>query len=332
MNLLILGGTAFLGRAVATHALARGHSVTCAARGSAPAPEGCTFVPLDRDDLDGLAPVADRRWDAVVDLSRDPRHVARAVSDLDPAHWVLVSTANVYAGFDRREQAESSPTLAPLEDLDDSADYGRAKITCEASVRGARASSTVIRPGLIGGPGDASGRSGYYPWRFAHPTSTDVVVPDAPDMPVAMIDVDDLAAWIVDVAQRRLHGVYNATGTTTTLREALRISAEAARSTATPLWVDPRTLAEADVAPWMGEVSLPLWIDDPTWRWFATLDTTAARAEGLVTRPLAATIARALAYERSRAVLHGRSPDRAGLSDDDERRVRALALGGARGR
>lgn len=332
MDLLILGGTAFLGRAVATHALARGHSVTCAARGSAPAPEGCAFVRLDRDDVDGLAPVADRRWDAVIDLSRDARHVARAVSDLDATHRVLVSTANVYAGFDSPEQTEDSPTVAPLEDLDDSADYGRAKITAEASVRGAPASSTVIRSGLIGGPGDASGRSGYYPWRFAHPTDADVVVPDAPDMPVAMIDVDDLAAWTVDVAERRLHGVYNATGTTTTLRDALRISAEVARSAATPLWVDPRTLTEAGVDPWMGEASLPLWIDDPTWRRFATLDTTAARAEGLVTRPLAATLARALEYETPRAVLHGRSPDRAGLSDEDERRVRALVAGGARRR
>ena len=94
----MLGGTAWLGRTVAREALARGHDVTCLARGSAPPPDGVAFVAADRDADDGLAVVAGSRWDAVVDVSRQPGQVRRAVRDLDTGHRVFVSTGNVYAG------------------------------------------------------------------------------------------------------------------------------------------------------------------------------------------------------------------------------------------
>ena len=90
MRILVLGGTAWLGRTVAVEALARGHDVTCAARGSAAPPDGVVFVGVDRDDDEGLAPLVGTRWDAVVDVSRQPGQVRRAVRDLDTAHRVLV--------------------------------------------------------------------------------------------------------------------------------------------------------------------------------------------------------------------------------------------------
>src|SRR4051794_21430396 len=99
MELLVLGGTAFLGRAIARTAVQRGHSVTCAARGTAPAPEGTAFVVVDRDEDAGLRPVSGRTWDAVVDVSRQPGQVRRAVRDLRTHHWVLISSTNVYARF-----------------------------------------------------------------------------------------------------------------------------------------------------------------------------------------------------------------------------------------
>src|SRR6185503_13006694 len=97
MRMLVLGGTAWLGRTVALEALRRGHDVTCLARGSADPPPGATFVSADRDLDDGLAAVADGTWDAVVDVTRHPGHARRAVRDLVARHRVLVSTGNVYA-------------------------------------------------------------------------------------------------------------------------------------------------------------------------------------------------------------------------------------------
>jgi nucleoside-diphosphate-sugar epimerase len=320
MNLLLLGGTAFLGRAIAWEAVSRGISVTCAARGSAPAPEGTAFVRADRDAEDGLAEVAGRRWDAVVDLTRQPGQARRAVRDLRADHWVLVSSGNVYARFDRPEQDESAPLLEPLagDVMEDMSQYGPAKVACEEAVRRAVDSWTIVRSGLIGGAGDWSGRSGYYPWRFAHPTGADVLVPPEAEFPCALIDVADLSAWIVDCAQRRIHGTFNATGPTTTLGRVLDAAREAAGSAATARPVPADVLAAAGVGAWMGPMSLPLWIDVPSWRWFATMDTSAARARGLRTRPLLDTLRAALASEEQRT-----EPRGTGLSDAEERALRS---------
>ncbi|RIK12139.1 MAG: oxidoreductase, partial [Acidobacteria bacterium] len=115
MELLLLGGTAFLGREVARAALARGHAVTCLARGTAPAPEGVDLVAADRDRDDALAAVSGRTWDAVVDLTRQPGHARRAVRDLATRHWVFVSTANVYVEGPEVDRAESTPLAPALE-------------------------------------------------------------------------------------------------------------------------------------------------------------------------------------------------------------------------
>lgn len=323
MEILVLGGTAWLGCTVAEEAVRRGHRVTCLARGSAPEPDGATFVAGDRDEDDGLAPVAGTAWDAVVDVSRQPGQVRRAVRDLTTGQYLFVSTGNVYATFDTPEQDEDSPLREPLDGdvMADMETYGEAKVACELAVRSGAAPATVVRCGLIGGPGDETGRSGYWPWRFAHPVADRVVVPDDLDFPCAMVDVRDLATWLVTLVESRTEGVFNATGPTTPLRDVLGTAADVAGSPARPVTVGASRLAELGVEPWMGPVSLPLWIADPAWRWFATMETARARAAGLVTRPLRETLADALEWEESGRTM----PRRAGLTDPDERRVLTAA-------
>lgn len=326
MNLLLLGGTAFLGRAVAREARDRGISVTCLARGSAPPPEGVELVRADRDRDDALAAVSGHRWDAVIDVARQPGHVRRAVRDLGTRHWVLISTGNVYARFDRPEQDEQAALLPPLDGdvMADMTDYGPAKVACEDVVRTAPAPAAIIRAGLIAGPGDWSGRSGYYVWRCAHPTAEDMLVPPDLAFPCALIDVDDLAAWVVSCAVDRIEGTFNATGPTTSLGDLLETCREVVGDGAPVVRPVPADVLEREeVAEWMGPKSLPLWITDPDWRFFATLDTSQARAYGLRTRPLGETMARALEYELTRD-----EPRQAGLSDEDEIALRA-ALDGA---
>ncbi len=319
----MLGGTAWLGRTVAQEALRRGHDVTCLARGSAEPPPGAAFVTGDRDLENGLDAVAGQTWDAVVDVTRHPGHARRAVRDLSARHRVLVSTGNVYARFDAVEQGEDSPLRGPLDGelMTDMEVYGEAKVSCENAFRDADGSATIVRSGLIGGPGDSSGRTGYWPWRFAHPVGERVVVPDELDFPCAIIDVRDLATWLVTVAEHRGDGTFNATGPTAPLGEVLGIAAEVAGSHAELLPVAREVLAVLGVGAWMGPASLPLWIDDVEWRGFATLDTSRARAAGLVTRPLDETLRDTLAFEETRT-----EPRRAGLTDDDERRVQEAVL------
>lgn len=284
------------------------------------------MVRADRDEDDGLpaAGVASQSWDAVIDVSRQPGQVRRAVRDLVTRHWVFVSSGNVYRGFDTLEQDESAPLTDALDGdiMTDMSVYGPAKVACEEAVGGAPGSATIVRSGLIGGPGDWSGRTGYYPWRFAHSTGPDVLVPPDPEFPCALVDVDDLAAWIVHVASERIDGTFNATGPTMTLAAVLeaarRVAAEATgREAPAPRHVPDAVLAANGISAWMGPASLPLWIDDPAWRYFATLDTRAARAQGLTTRPLEDTLRRVLAYEDSRT-----ESRHCGLTDEDERRLR----------
>ncbi len=320
MKVLILGGTAFLGLAIASVAVSRGHDVTCAARGERPAPPGARLVVLDRDDDNGLAAVRGQRWDSVIDVSRQPGQVRRAVRDLDTAHYTFISSANVNADFTRLEQREDAPLVEPLagDVMVDMSAYGAAKVACEQAGRDGVVSSTIIRSGLIVGPGDPFGRAGYYPWRFAHPSGPDVLVPDDLEFPCAMVDVRDLAAWVVLACEHRIAGTFNATGPTIALGEVLNAARNAAGSAVPIRPVPVASLAAAGVTAWMGPRSLPLWIDDPDWRYFATLDTSAAREHGFTTRPLVEILVDNLAWEEARAESRA-----AGLTDDEERALRA---------
>ncbi|MCA9832587.1 MAG: NAD-dependent epimerase/dehydratase family protein [Thermomicrobiales bacterium] len=318
LRILLLGGTGFLGRAITAAAVTRGHEITCLARGNGEILDGTVFVQADRDDDNTLAAVSDQSWDAVIDLTRHPVHARRAVRDLSAQHWVYVSTSSVYIRGDVLEQDETGPVVDALDSdfLTDMSLYGAAKVACENVYREHRASHTIIRSGLIGGNGDHTGRTGYYPWRFAHASGEDVLVPD-PTFPVAMIDVEDLAAWIIACAEQQHYGTFNATGNTTTLSEVLDLSQKITGSGAVPYVVSNEVLDAHGIGSWMGPKSLPLWVNDPRFRYVATLDTTAARKHGLTLRPLRDTLAAALEYEE-----HRQQPRLAGLSDEEEEQLR----------
>lgn len=321
-----------LGRAVAVEATSAGHDVTCLARGVAGAvPDGVTWVRGDRDLPDGLAEVAaaESRWDAVVDVSRQPGQVRRAVAALEPVadHFAFVSTGNVYAVHSRLASDESVPLLSPLDDdvMADMSVYGEAKVACEAAVlEGFGAERSLIaRAGLIGGPGDVSGRSGWWPWRFAHPVGAHgaVLTPDDPTLPMSLIDVRDLAAWLVRCAAARTAGVFDAVGEPDTLGRLLATAREVAGHDGPVVPAPAEWLAEHGVQEWMGDDSLPLWISDPEWRGFGAHTGAAARAAGLTNRPVAETLRDAAAYEEGRDAAE---PRRCGLDDETERELLGL--------
>lgn len=321
-----------LGRAVAAHAVADGHEVTCLARGVAGGvPDGARWVRGDRDQPDGLVAVtaAGAQWDAVVDVSRQPGQVRRAVAALEPitSHFLFVSTGNVYADHSRLASDESVPLLSPLEGdvMADMSVYGEAKVACEAAVLdGFGADRTLIaRAGLIGGPGDASGRSGWWPWRFAHPVGADgaVLTPDDPQLPMAIIDVRDLAAWLVRCADAGTSGVFDAVGEPDTLGGLLSAARGVAGHEGPVVAVPAAWLAEHGVQEWMGDDSLPLWICDEEWRGFGSHTGAAARAAGLTCRPVTDTLRDAAAYEEGREVT---DPRRCGLRDETERELLGL--------
>ncbi|RYP85341.1 epimerase [Nocardioides guangzhouensis] len=319
MRILVLGGTVFLSRAVAVEAVARGHDVVCACRGtSGRVPDGAEHVVLDRTTGDWPALSG---FDAVVDVSRTPSHVRSAVAALPEAHWVFVSTCSVYA--DHRALG-GTPATTPLidaitEDVDWTSSpeaYGGMKVACEQIVQDGAATSAVVRPGLIAGPGDPTGRFTYWPVRLAEPGP--VLAPPADDV-VQTIDVRDLAAWVVHAAETRLEGVYDGVGAATLRADFL---AEVARGVADTVpdfaWSSEEFLATHEVAAWHGPRSLPVWVPGKDDRGFMAHDVAPSLAAGLRLRPLADTARDTLAWVRS-------DPDAVvtGLTVDEERAVLA---------
>lgn len=330
MRILVLGGTAWLGRTIAAEAVARGHEVVCLARGtSGGAADGVRLVVADRERADAYDGVRGR-WDAVVDVARTPGHVRGAVAALDAERYLLVSTGNVYADHSRPDQDETAALLDPDEASDDPTEaYGRGKAACERAVLAAFGDRALIaRAGLIGGPGDPSGRSGYWPWRFAHPSGDAVLVPDAAERPTQVVDVRDLVTWLIDVAERGLGGVFDAVGPQVPLGEHLAVARRIAGHAGAVVPADEAWLAAQGVAEWSGPRSLPLWLTEEDWQGFTARVGSRARAAGLAHRPLEATLRDVLAWEE-RQPLH---PHGAGLADEEERdllRLLGAAGGGA---
>jgi nucleoside-diphosphate-sugar epimerase len=330
MRLLVLGGTAFVGGAVAAEAVVRGHDVTCAARGkSGSVPYGATHVPIDRDQPDGLAPLAGSAFDAVVDVAPiSYPWVADALRLLAPGagHWTFVSTVNVYADNETPGQRPDAPLLEPLRDSvpDDerrSIDpnrYGGIKVASENAVRETMdGRAFVVRPGLITGPGDRSDRFGYWPGRLSR--GGRAVVPDSPDQPIQIIDVRDLAEWIVTAGERRTTGTYDGVGPVGRLGDLLGRIAGLAGGGAELVPVAPEKLTELGVNHYGGPQSLPLWLPPSHWG-MKSHDPEPSLAAGLRVRPLADTVAGALATERELGLDR---PRRSGLSADEEASILA---------
>lgn len=323
MRLLILGGTAFLGRATARAALDAGHEVVCLARGaSGSVVDGAELVWGERSTPDGYNGLIGE-FDAVIDVARDPLHVRTALDALSGRayRWLFVSTINVYERVGPEAiGADESAALLEAWHGDDwtPGQYGAGKVTCERLVAQAFPKAHLIaRAGLLAGPEDTTDRTGYWSLRFAHPSRPDdkVLVPHVPDAKVQLIDVRDLAKWLVRCAQDGTTGVFNATGPSVPLHAVLATARRVAGHTADLVAVPPDWLQAHAVSPWMGERSLPLWVPWPELAGMMSVDAGAARQVGLEVRPLADTFTDTLAWELQAGP--GR-PRNAGLSPADE--------------
>ncbi|MGZ4486318.1 MAG: NAD-dependent epimerase/dehydratase family protein [Nocardioides sp.] len=321
MRILVLGGSVFLSRAVAEEGVRRGHDVTCACRGSSGSlPTGVTHLPFDRSREDATALPTD--VDAVVDVGRLPSWVRAAVDRVPDAHWVFVSTVNVYAD---ESTPGGRPGTLPLreprdEDVDLAEDpeaYGPMKVACERIVRAGATSATVVRPGLIVGPGDPSGRYTYWPARLRDlADGEEVLAPGDPGDTVQVIDVRDLAAWIVTAAEQRTVGDLDGVGPVSRIADVLAETAAGCGVRPSWRWVPQDALAEQEVAPWSGPRSVPLWLPRPAYDGMLAHDVAPSLEAGLVLRPVADTARDTLAWLAA-------TPDAAvtGLTREEERAV-----------
>lgn len=308
MKILILGGTAFLGRHLVDAALARGHEVTLFNRG-VHAPELFPNVERLKGDRKGdLEALRGRSWDVVFDTSgyvpSDVEKSARLLAD-NVEHYTFISSQSVYPSFEKpgiderhpvqtltdeqvraAEQVvpEGTPVAVNYEEM-----YGGLKALCERAADEAMQGRALnVRAGLIVGPHDYADRFTYWVRRVSQ--GGEVLAPGKPDSPVQIIDARDLAEWIVRMAESRRTGTFNATGPDyklkmeTLLETCKRVMGSDARF----VWVDSKFLKDAGAGEWQ---EVPLWFaDEHILANFMSLDISRALEAGLTFRPLAETV------------------------------------------
>jgi 2'-hydroxyisoflavone reductase len=292
LRLLLLGGPRFLGRAVADAALARGHELTFFNRGRTN-PELYPDVERLVGDRDGdLGALAGATWDAVIDTSGYVPHAVRASAEAlaGSGLYCFVSSISVYAGF--AEPVDEESPLAPLGDdpadrlTSDFSNYGALKSLCEVAARetfGGRA--LVVRPGLIVGPHDPTGRFTYWPHRVGR--GGDVLAVAPPERRTQVVDVRDLGEWLVALCERGTAGTFNATHPGVGWDELLETCIAVTRSDAQITWVEEDFLLESGVGEW---IELPLWLSGPANAYADRVDVSRAVAAGIGFRPLEDTV------------------------------------------
>ena len=307
LEILVLGGTGFLGPHFVEAARAKGHKLTLFNRGKTN-PE--RFAGDQYDDIEQLqgdrktdmkALENKRKWDAVLETSAYiPADVARSTKLLGDrcGQYLLVSTISVYAKMDTPNQDESAP-LAQLADPNvtevTGETYGGLKALCEAAaLKQMPGKVTVVRPGLIVGPRDPTGRHTHWPTRLAG--GGEVIGPGDGATPVQWIDGRDLAAFLIALIEAKAMGVFNALGPErrVTIKEALDQTNSAVGGKATITWVDAAFLEQEGVSPWS---DLPMWIpNEGDMAGAGTMSNARAVAAGLTFRPIADTARDTLAW------------------------------------
>jgi 2'-hydroxyisoflavone reductase len=289
LRLLLIGGPKFVGFALIEAALARGHEVTTFNRGQTNPALFPQLEKLHGDRDGGLSPLEGRTWDAVLDTSGYvPRHVRDSARLLAGAadRYLFVSSISYYADY-REPRSETDPA-EPLDDkpddrlLTDYSNYGALKALCEQEAERAFGDRAIlVRPGLIVGPNDPTDRFTYWPHRAGR--GGPMLAP--PDQPVQMIDVRDLAGWMIRLVEDGASGPYNATSPPRALTFDSMLEACGA---ADVVQVTDEFLDEHGVEGWS---DLPCWISPGAadFAAFQLVPVDRAVAAGLTFRPLAET-------------------------------------------
>jgi nucleoside-diphosphate-sugar epimerase len=329
LRILILGGTGFIGPHQVRYALAHGHKVTLFNRGKVHIgwPGQVEQLLGDRNTGD-LKALEGREWDVCIDNPttlpswvRDAGQVLRGRIE----QYIFISTISVYAQDDK--PADESAPLASYTGKNAMAEtleslranvgelYGPLKAVSEQeAAKQFPAMATVIRPGLIVGPGDPTDRFTYWPVRLSR--GGNVLAPGDGSDPVQFIDARDLAEWTIRMAESRTFGTFNATGPEhpIQMRDMLTGVGDAVHSDARITWVSTDFLLAQKVSPWS---DLPVWVPgEGDSAGFAKRSIRNALATGLTFRPLAITAADTLAWfkqqpaDRQATLKAGLSPAR----------------------
>ncbi len=323
MQILVLGGTRFAGRAIVEAALGRGDTVTLFNRGQSNPGLFPGVETVTGDRTRDLSALGGREFDAVVDVACYEPGTARLSAQAfagRTGRYVFVSTVSVYASQATTEaQLEDAPVAVLKPGATDFAEnYGANKALCEDIIRDIYGDRALIgRPGLITGPHDPTDRFPYWPRRIAR--GGRVLAPGDPGDLTQVIDVRDLAAFLLDGIHRDRGGVFNLTGAARPFGILLDLCRTATYSDADLTWVPTSELVAAGVDPGMG---IPLWVGEPGYEAFNNVDSSRAVGSGLSCRAITETIRDTLAWDLGRG-----GPGQPGLDPAEEQRLLAAFAG-----
>lgn len=326
LKILVLGGTGFLGPHLVEAMQKRGHTPTLFNRGKT-RPELFPDVEKLRGNRDGdLTALKDRKWDAVIDTSGYVPRVVRASAELlapNIRQYVFVSSVSVYAETTKPGIDENHPVLTIPDPKTEEVmeNYGALKALCEQAAESVLPGRTTnVRPGLIVGPGDPTDRFTYWPVRVA--AGGEVLAPGNPGDPIQVIDVRDLADFILTTLEKGHVGVFTATGPrdTLTIEAMLTASKAVSGSDATFTFADAKWLETQQVAPWS---DMPAWVPyEGEGIGLSSASRTKAIAHGLTYRPLADTLRATLDWWATLPA-ERRAKQRAGITREREAAVLA---------
>ncbi len=317
LKILILGGTGFTGPHQVLFATQRGHQVTVFNRGQRQAdlPKSVEHLTGDRNTPEGVnALKGSRTWDVVIDIpTTNPRWVRDAASVLQgrARQYIFISTISTYRNYPKpgmdedselwKYEAPEDPFALTPQQASAGGLYGPLKVLSEKEAeKWFPGKTTVIRPGLIVGPGDPSDRFTYWPVRIAR--GGDVLVPGNGKDPVQIIDARDLAEWVIKMAENNTTGIYNATGPKSELTMGEMVAGIRA---AMPgdldvkfTWVNHEFLTKNQVRGWS---HMPVWVapreGNEGW---SRVSIARAVSKGLTFRPLALTARDTLEWNKTR--------------------------------
>jgi 2'-hydroxyisoflavone reductase len=295
MRILVIGGTRFVGHAMADAALAAGHDVTLLHRSATPELPGAHHLLADRDG--DLSLLADGRWDATIDVCAyvpsQVRRLHEALGDRG-GHHLFISTVSVYQEPDGAGAGEDSPLLdepdADTEEVTNQT-YGPLKVACERVARESYGDDAlaVIRPTYVVGPRDATARYPWWPLRAAR--GGPMIAPGPLGAPMQCIDARDMGAWTVRLAEDRVAGTFTAARPWTTFGALLDETVGAVESDAVLVPVDGDWLVEQGV----DGMQLPLWTEGGV-EFSLAMATSRAEDAGLTHRPFADVVRDTLAW------------------------------------
>lgn len=293
MKILIIGGGVFLGRALIDAGLANGHRITTFTRGNSELPRSGEIDCLTGDRHGDLSSINGRDWDAVIDTcAYRPEEVTSLFGAIgvNTAHYTLISSASAYADPTYEGLSENSPLRAPLPNPGKEItgdNYGPLKAEAE-SAAAAFSNRLIVRPGIIAGPYDPTDRITY--WINCVEHSERILVPAGlPSCSIQLIDVRDLASWIMAQIEFGVSGIFNTVGPEKPIimGEMLHGFARGWKREIELVEIDAESLSEIGVNL---ESDFPLHIpEDSKQRALFKVDGSKAWASGLVHRPISET-------------------------------------------